>query len=119
MRTVSMQWNLRQVMADPGIFQTSELVPMLADRDVHLSREHVYRLVTKTPQRLNTEVLVALCDILGCTPNDLITPVVETTRRGQDGDRRPGPGIGSLRPIRTRIRRPEEPGAVAQAPHDR
>lgn len=49
MRTVSMEWNLRQVMADRGIFQTSELVPLLADRDIHLSREHVYRLVTNTP----------------------------------------------------------------------
>jgi DNA-binding Xre family transcriptional regulator len=107
MRRVSMQWNLRQVMADRGIFVTSELVPMLADRDVHLSREHVYRLVTKPPQRLNTEVLVALCDILGCAPNDLITPVVETTRRAKTGTTDAGGKIGSLRPIRTTIRRPK------------
>lgn len=107
MRRVSMQWNLRQVMADRGIFVTSELVPMLADRDVHLSREHVYRLVTKTPQRLNTEVLVALCDILGCTPNDLIIPVVETTRTAKTGTTDAGGKIGSLRPIRTTIHRPK------------
>ena len=48
-RSVSMQWNLRQVMADRGIFQTSDLLPLLAERDIHVSREHVYRLVTKTP----------------------------------------------------------------------
>ena len=88
MRTVSMQWNLRQVMADRAIFATSELVPLLAERDIHLSREHVYRLVTKTPQRLNTDVLVALCDILACTPNDLITPVVEEARPAKTGCRR-------------------------------
>jgi DNA-binding Xre family transcriptional regulator len=107
MRTVSMQWNLRQVMADRAIFATSELVPLLADRDIHLSREHVYRLVTKTPQRLNTDVLVALCDILGCTPNDLITPVVETTRRAKTGTNDAGGKIGTLRPVRTTIRRPK------------
>jgi DNA-binding Xre family transcriptional regulator len=102
-----MQWNLRQVMADRAIFATSELVPLLADRDIHLSREHVYRLVTKTPQRLNTEVLVALCDILGCTPNDLITPVVETKRQAKTGTNDAGGKIGSLRPVRTTIRRPK------------
>jgi hypothetical protein len=35
-------------------------------------REQVYRLVTSTPQRLNMDVLAALCDILGCGPQDLI-----------------------------------------------
>ena len=54
MRTIRMQWNLRQVMADRGMFQTSELMPLLEERGIHLTREHVYRLVTKTPQRLNT-----------------------------------------------------------------
>ena len=77
-RHVSMQWNLRQVMADRGLFQTSELVPLLAERGVHVSREHVYRLVTKSPQRVNIEILAALCDALGCGPGDLLTPVVDT-----------------------------------------
>ena len=48
-RRIAMQWNLRQVMATRAIYQTSELVPMLAERGVSLSREHVYRLVTRTP----------------------------------------------------------------------
>jgi DNA-binding Xre family transcriptional regulator len=107
MRTVTMQWNLRQVMADRAIFATSELVPLLGERDIHLSREHVYRLVTKTPQRLNTDVLVALCDILACTPNDLITPVVEEARRAKTGTADGKAKIGSLRPVRTTIRRPK------------
>ena len=55
-RRIAMQWNLRQVMATRAIYQTSELVPMLAERGVSLSREHVYRLVTRTPQRLNMEI---------------------------------------------------------------
>ena len=75
-RTV-MGWNLRQVMATHGMYQTSELVPLLAERGVHLSREHVYRLVARTPQRLNMDVLAALCDILDCSPNDLFEPYLE------------------------------------------
>lgn len=106
MRTIAMQWNLRQVMADRGLFQTSELLPLLEERGIHLTREHVYRLVTKTPQRLNTEVLVALCDALGCTPNDLIEPIVERQPVARTGTEA-GPKIGSLRPVRATIRRPE------------
>src|SRR5674476_146603 len=84
-RRIAMQWNLRQVMASRAIYQTSELVPLLAERGVNLSREHVYRLVTKTPQRLNMEILAALCDILDCEPNDLLQPVVETLSVAKTG----------------------------------
>lgn len=107
-RRVSMRWNLRQVMAAQGIYQTSELVPMLAERDVHLSREHVYRLVTKTPQRLNIEVLAALCDVLDCEPNDLLEPVAHTQPAAKAAGGERGPGLGDLRPIRARIRHPEQ-----------
>ena len=106
-RRIAMQWNLRQVMASRAIYQTSELVPMLAERGVNLSREHVYRLVTKTPQRLNMEILAALCAILDCEPNDLLQPVVETLTVAKTGTET-GPGIGALRPIRAKIRRPHE-----------
>jgi len=106
-KRIVMQWNLRQVMAARGIFQTSDLVPMLAERDVHLSRQFVHRLVTKTPQRVNMEVLAALCDLLDCEPNDLLQPVVETAKVAKTGTDT-GPGIGDLRPIRAKIRRPHE-----------
>src|SRR5674476_144426 len=101
-RRIAMQWNLRQVMASRAIYQTSELVPLLAERGVNLSREHVYRLVTKTPQRLNMEILAALCDILDCEPNDLLQPVVETLTVAKTGTET-GPGIGDLRPIRAGV----------------
>ena len=106
-RRIVMQWNLRQVMAARGIFQTSDLVPMLAERDVHLSRQFVHRLVTKTPQRVNMDVLAALCDVLDCEPNDVLQPVVETVKVAKTGTDA-GPGIGDLRPIRAKIRRPHE-----------
>jgi hypothetical protein len=77
----------------------------------------VYRLVTGTPQRLSLNILVALCDILDCTPNDLIEPVVVTgrsratgttgrARRGSDtGDDGGGDGGGEV-PAALRSRRP-------------
>lgn len=113
-RSVSMQWNLRAVMADRGIFQTSDLVPLLAERDIHVSREHVYRLVTKTPQRINIDILAALCDALSCDPGDLLTPVITDTLAKTGNDikttpvAQPGPKLGEIRPIRATIRQPHD-----------
>src|SRR5699024_503833 len=108
-RTV-MGWNLRQVMATHGMYQTSELVPLLAERGVHLSREHVYRLVARTPQRLNMEVLAALCDILDCEPNDLLVPTAVEDRTAKTGTGDAGPATGACRPTRPGAARPPEDG---------
>ena len=62
-------WHLRRLMAERGLFATTELRPLLAERGVVLSREQVYRLVVRTPERLSLATLAALCDILGCGPS--------------------------------------------------
>lgn len=66
------QWNLRRLMAARDMYATTDLVPLLADRGIHLSREQVFRLVTTTPQRLSLDTLAALCDILDVGVEDLI-----------------------------------------------
>lgn len=98
------QWQLRQLMAERQMFQTSDLVPLLAERGITLSREQVYRLVTQAPQRMSMETLVALCDILDCTPNDLIKPEIVNiqVRKTADDETSPAPSA----PRRTVIRRP-------------
>jgi DNA-binding Xre family transcriptional regulator len=101
-----LRWNLRQVMAARGMFQTSELVPLLAARDIHLSRQYVHRLVTKAPQRVNIDLLAALCDILGCRPGDLLELSTEAVEQVAASGNETGPGIGDLRPIRAKVRRP-------------
>jgi DNA-binding Xre family transcriptional regulator len=110
MTKLAVRWHLRQLMATRGMFATTDLVPLLADRGVRLSREQVYRLVTSTPQRLNLEVLAALCDILGCGPQDLIEVVAESrpATKASAGDAPPS-GAGALRPVRARVRRPGTP----------
>ncbi|MFE6404450.1 helix-turn-helix domain-containing protein [Streptomyces alboflavus] len=102
------QWHLRQLMASQGMFQTSDLVPLLAERGVHLSREQVFRLVTQPPQRLSMDTLAALCDILGCGVEQLIEVVVVDQEV-----RKTGTGPQESRPLprarRTTIRRPDMP----------
>lgn len=82
MKEMDYVWHLRAKMAEQGMFATTDLQPLLAERGVSLSREQTYRLVTGQPQRLSMSILVALCDILGCTPNDLIEPrIVEASNK--------------------------------------
>jgi DNA-binding Xre family transcriptional regulator len=71
-RSVGYRWKLRQVMAAHGLWKTSDLGPLLAERGVTLSTAQVYRLVAKVPERLTLRTLAALCDIFSCTPDDLI-----------------------------------------------
>lgn len=105
-KKMGMRWKLRKLMAAQDMFQTTDLIPLLAERGVHLSREQVYRLVTQPPQRLSMDTLAALCDILDCTPNDLIEidVVNEQTRRAAEAGQNASPP-----PVRrTKIRRPAD-----------
>ena len=98
------KWHLRQVMASRGMFQTTDLIGPLADREITLSSSQVYRLVTERPERLSLKVLMALLDILDCSLDDLIEPVAAAGQprkaRAAGGG---GAGVGSLRPKRVRI----------------
>lgn len=101
------RWNLRQLMAENGMFATTDLVKPLRRRGVEMSRQMVHRVVTKAPQRINLDLLAALCDILGCTPNDLLELGQEQTYQAPAVNDS-GRGIGDLRPIRATIRRPDQ-----------
>lgn len=108
------KWKLREVMATRGMFSTTDLRPLLAERGVDLSVSQVYRLVVDTPERLNLAVLMALLDILGCDMSDLIVPVAARRRArkavgagsaaADDGAR--DSSIGDFRPRRARIAPP-------------
>jgi DNA-binding Xre family transcriptional regulator len=107
MRQMDYVWHLRMKMAERGMFSTTDLQPHLADRGVSLSREQTYRLVTGQPQRLSMHTLVALCDILECTPNDLIEPqITEVATRKAAGGRASNGKVTPIKPRRTTIRRP-------------
>lgn len=107
LKTVA-RWNLRQVMAERGMFHTSDLVEPLHERGVEISRQMVHKVVTKTPQRINLDLLAALCDILECTPDALIEIGHEQVLTTAPAVGEHGPGIGDLRPIRAKVRRPSQ-----------
>lgn len=111
-RRIGYRWHLRRLMADRNMFSTTDLIPHLAERGIELSAVQVYRLVAQTPERLNVAVLVALCDVLACSPADLIEPVVEERQAKRvAGETKAAKGRGATkgrRPTRARIVR-EEP----------
>ena len=98
------RWHLRKIMADRGMFSTTGLTPLLAERGITLSSSQVYRLVVERPERLSLKILVALLDILDCTMDDLIEPVAaQRPRKAAAGGTADAAGIGALRPRRARI----------------
>jgi DNA-binding Xre family transcriptional regulator len=100
------RWNLRQVMASRGMFATTDLTPLLAKRGIRLSSSQIYRLVVERPERLSLKVLMALLDILDCSMEDLIEPVVPaTSARKAKAAGGAEAGVGDLRPKRARITR--------------
>ncbi|AMO62336.1 putative transcriptional regulator [Mycolicibacterium phlei] len=102
------RWHLRELMAVRGMYSTTDLRPLLAQRGIELSPSQTYRLVVETPERLNLKVLMALLDILGCTTEELIEPVASDAKRGRrtvgaNGDDGKSSGVGDFRPKRARI----------------
>lgn len=75
------RWHLRKLMTERKMFETTELEHLLAERGVMVSREQVHRLFTGVPERLNPNLLVALCDILDCQVGDLIEPARQAPSR--------------------------------------
>ena len=111
-RQVSYQWRLREVMAAHGLFNATDLEPLLAERGIRLSSVQVWRLVTQTPERLSLPVLAALCDVFEVTADQLIattarsTPARKTAAGHGHGDE--VTDLNTIRPRRAQLR-PTQP----------
>lgn len=102
------QWHLRKIMADRGMFSTTDLTAPLEERGITLSSSQVYRLVVDRPERLSLKILMALLDILDCTMDDLIEPItavgaVKKQKKAAAGEAPASDRVGDLRPKRARI----------------
>ncbi|MFJ1751354.1 helix-turn-helix domain-containing protein [Kitasatospora sp. NPDC088134] len=105
------QWHLRKVMADRGMFSTTDLMEPLESRGIKLSSSQVYRLVVERPERLSLKILMALLDLLDCRMEDLIEPVSVAGAKSRPkkaaasggSTESLSSGLGGLRPKRARI----------------
>ena len=80
-RKVDYAWRLAEIMAAHGMHNSTDLIPRLAERGIQLSRPQVYRIVHQRPERMSLQLLAALCDILGCGVEDLLTVTATDVRR--------------------------------------
>jgi DNA-binding Xre family transcriptional regulator len=105
-RQVGYRWRLRELMASRGLFNTTDLSPLLAERGITLSASQVHRLATGTPERLSLQVLAALCDLLDVTPDQLIEVTAENAaqRKTAGAELAAAPADPNLRPTRVRLR---------------
>lgn len=65
-------WRLRVMMAERDIRTTTDLRRRLQAAGVTISSQQLGRIVNDLPDRLNTELLGALLDVLDCEPGDLL-----------------------------------------------
>lgn len=66
------RWRLAELMAARGMHHSTDLLPLLRQRGIVMSRAQGYRIVCKQPERISLLLLTALCDILACRPDDLL-----------------------------------------------
>jgi DNA-binding Xre family transcriptional regulator len=104
MDDVDYEWMLRPLLAEHGVHSSAELGRLLAERGLSLSEAQTWRLFTGKPERLNLHTLMLLCQILDCTPNDLIKPAAVVSKRARRAVGDGGSGVGDLKPKRARIR---------------
>lgn len=108
-RVVEYEWRLAELMAARGMHNTTELVPLLAERGIELSRTQTFRLVNQRPERVSLQMVAAICDIFNCGPQDLITVTATDARARKKaaGAAIASPNVvqldRSLRPRRARI----------------
>lgn len=105
-RQVEYTWRLSELMAARGLHNTTDLIPLLAERGIILSRPQVYRIVNQKPERVALQVIAAICDIFSCGPEDLITVTAADVRARKTGTAN-SPNVvdlnRSVRPRRARI----------------
>jgi DNA-binding Xre family transcriptional regulator len=105
-RKVEYTWRLSELMAARGLHNTTDLIPLLADRGIILSPPQVYRIVNQKPERVALQVIAEICDIFSCGPEDLITVTAADVRARKTGTAN-SPNVVDLnrtvRPRRARI----------------
>jgi DNA-binding Xre family transcriptional regulator len=99
-------WRLEELMHQRGIHQITALQRELYESGIDLSSSQIHRLVTQSPERLNLEVLAALCEILSCSPAELIE-VHTTAKRRRVATGNVVDLAKTVRPRRARVTRPK------------
>ena len=67
-----MEWNLRMVAAQRGIWRSTELRRALAEAGLEISAGKMSHLWSGTPISIRLEDLEVICSVLDCQPSELL-----------------------------------------------
>jgi DNA-binding Xre family transcriptional regulator len=102
---MTLEWRLRRVMAERGVWTGAELARLLWDRaGYRLTAPSISDLISRPPRQLKVETLDALCTALGCSPADLL--VHTPSRRAVPAE---APPAAADTPARQKRPRPAPP----------
>ncbi|MHB1510856.1 MAG: helix-turn-helix domain-containing protein [Acidimicrobiales bacterium] len=69
-----MRWNLRMVAAQRGIWKSTDLRRALGAAGLEISAGKMSNLWSGTPISVRLDDLDVICAVLGCAPDELLTP---------------------------------------------
>jgi putative transcriptional regulator len=102
---MALEWRLRRVMAERGIWTGAELARLLWEKaGYRLTAPSISDLMSRQPRQLKVDTLDALCTALGCSPGDLLAH--SPSRRSQSASNDQQAAKGNTRNGRPR---PEPP----------
>jgi DNA-binding Xre family transcriptional regulator len=67
-----MQWNLRMVAAQRGIWRAADLRRLLAEADLEISGGKMSHLWSGQPISVRLDDLEVICQVLDCDPGELL-----------------------------------------------
>lgn len=67
-----MRWNLRMRAAEQGIWKSTELRRLLAERGLEMSAGKMSQLWTGNPKTIRLDDLEVICAVLECGPSQLL-----------------------------------------------
>ena len=99
---MALEWRLRRVMAERGIWTGAELARLLWEKaGYRLTAPSISDLMSRQPRQLKMDTLDALCTALDCSPGELLahTPSqrsqsasnAQQAANGDSSNRRPRP----------------------------
>lgn len=94
-----MQWNLRMVAAQRGVWKASDLRRALAEAGLPISAGKMSHLWSNTPISVRLDDLDVICAVLDCTPAELLLAEPVSTRTPAPQERASAQA-GAIRPQR-------------------
>ncbi|GAA1771951.1 helix-turn-helix transcriptional regulator [Nonomuraea bangladeshensis] len=95
-----MRWNLRMRAAECGIWKSTEMRRRLAEAGLEISAGKMSALWTSTPTTVRLDDLEVICDVLQCSPAELLIcePDKVAARRPAATATAPGESLPAILP---------------------